>query len=65
MIGHAPEFGGHDAETVGHAPPKYAPAEFITPIPKPKKQKGAAKQTSLIFDEGLSTQEQQGDRPST
>jgi len=24
MIGHAPEFGGHDAETVGHAPPKYA-----------------------------------------
>jgi len=22
--GHAPEFGGHDAETVGHAPPKYA-----------------------------------------
>ena len=35
------------------------PAEFITPIPKPKKQKGAAKQTSLLFDEGLSTQEQQ------
>ncbi len=34
-------------------------AEFITPIPKPKKQKGAAKQTSLLFDEGLSTQEQQ------
>jgi len=25
MLGHAPEFGGHDAETVGHAPPKYAP----------------------------------------
>ena len=24
MLGHAPEFGGHDAETVGHAPPKYA-----------------------------------------
>jgi type III restriction enzyme len=35
------------------------PAEFITPIPKPKKQKGGAKQTSLLFDEGLSTQEQQ------
>ena len=34
-------------------------AEFITPIPKPKKQKGAAKQTSLLFDESLSTQEQQ------
>ncbi|MEO8725373.1 MAG: DEAD/DEAH box helicase family protein [Acidobacteriaceae bacterium] len=27
------------------------PAEFITPIPKPKKRK--AKQTSLMFDEGL------------
>lgn len=25
MLGHAAEFGGHDAETVGHAPPKYAP----------------------------------------
>jgi type III restriction enzyme len=34
-------------------------AEFITPIPKPKKQKGGGKQTSLLFDEGLSTQEQQ------
>jgi hypothetical protein len=27
MIGHVPEFGGHDAETVGHAPPKYAPTK--------------------------------------
>ena len=38
-------------------------AEFITPIPKPKKQKGTAKQESLLFDEGkgLSTQEQQYD----
>ncbi len=27
------------------------PAEFITPIPKPKKRK--AKQTALVFDEGL------------
>jgi type III restriction enzyme len=38
-------------------------AEFITPIPKPKKQKGTAKQDALIFDEGLglSTQEQQYD----
>jgi type III restriction enzyme len=35
------------------------PAEFITPIPKPKKQKGAAKQESLLFDEGLSSQAQQ------
>jgi type III restriction enzyme len=34
-------------------------AEFITPIPKPKKRKG--KQTSLVFDEGLglSTAKQQ------
>ena len=38
-------------------------AEFITPIPKPKKQKGSAKQESLLFDEGkgLSTQEQHYD----
>ena len=38
-------------------------AEFITPIPRAKKQKGAAKQESLVFDEGkgLSTQEQQYD----
>jgi type III restriction enzyme len=38
-------------------------AEFITPIPKPKKQKGGAKQDALVFDEGkgLSTQEQQYD----
>lgn len=35
------------------------PAEFITPIPKPRKQKAAGKQTALLFDEGLSTQEQQ------
>jgi len=39
-------------------------AEFITPIPKPRKRKGAGgKQTSFIFDEGkgLSTEEQQYD----
>ncbi|MDP2794307.1 MAG: DEAD/DEAH box helicase family protein [Sulfurisoma sp.] len=34
-------------------------AEFITPIPKPKKQKAAQKQDSLLFDEGLSTQKQE------
>ena len=41
-------------------------AEFITPIPKPKKRKGAAKQEALVFDEGkgLSTQEQQYDPTS-
>jgi type III restriction enzyme len=27
-------------------------AEFITPIPKPKKRKGSAEQASLVFDEG-------------
>jgi hypothetical protein len=37
---------------------KRRPAEFITPIPKPKKQKGA-QQESLLFDETLSTQAQQ------
>ncbi|MDE2916389.1 MAG: DEAD/DEAH box helicase family protein [Paracoccaceae bacterium] len=38
------------------------PAEFITPIPKPKKRKGASgEQAALVFDEGegLSTAEQQ------
>lgn len=34
-------------------------AEFITPIPKPKKQK--SEQSSLLFDDGLSTQQQQYD----
>jgi len=36
-------------------------AEFITPIPKPRKQKAAAKQTQIVFDEGkgLSTEDQQ------
>ncbi|MBI2312397.1 MAG: DEAD/DEAH box helicase family protein [Betaproteobacteria bacterium] len=38
-------------------------AEFITPIPKPKKRKGSAEQASLLFDEGkgLSTAEQRYD----
>jgi type III restriction enzyme len=38
-------------------------AEFITPIPKPKKQKGASKQAELAFDEGkgLSTEAQRYD----
>ena len=37
------------------------PVDFITPIPKPKKQKGSKKQAEIIFDEGkgLSTDEQQ------
>jgi len=39
------------------------PAEFITPIPKPKKRKASEKQSSIVFDEGkgLSTHEQQYD----
>jgi len=38
-------------------------AEFITPIPKPKKRKGSAEQAALLFDEGkgLSTAEQRYD----
>ena len=38
-------------------------AEFITPIPKPRKRKKASQQEELIFDEGkgLSTKEQQYD----
>ena len=38
-------------------------ADFITPIPKPKKQKGKSKQLEIVYDEGLglSTQEQQYD----
>ena len=38
-------------------------AEFITPIPKPRKRKGSAEQASLVFDEGkgLSTAEQRYD----
>jgi type III restriction enzyme len=38
-------------------------AEFITPIPKPKKRNGSADQQQIIFDEGkgLSTQKQQYD----
>ena len=38
-------------------------AEYITPIPKPRKRKGTNKQQDLVFDEGkgLSSQEQQYD----
>lgn len=41
-------------------------AEFITPIPKPKKQKKSPKQQGFIFDEGegLSTKSQQYDPTS-
>ncbi len=38
-------------------------AEFITPIPKPRKRKDSAEQSQLLFDEGkgLSTDKQQYD----
>lgn len=38
-------------------------AEFITPIPKPRKRKGKGQQDSLLFDEGvgLTTKDQQYD----
>jgi len=41
-------------------------AEFITPIPKPRKRKGAAEQRQFVFDEGkgLSTEKQQYDPTS-
>ncbi len=39
------------------------PAQYITPIPKPRKRKSAADQESLVFDEGagVSTQRQEYD----
>ncbi|MEX2490529.1 MAG: DEAD/DEAH box helicase family protein [Nitrospirales bacterium] len=42
------------------------PAEFITPIPKPKKRKKGTVQEEIVFDEGksLSTKEQQYDPTS-
>jgi type III restriction enzyme len=41
-------------------------AEFITPIPKPRKRKEKASQAELVFDEGkgLSTEKQQYDPTS-
>ncbi|MBA2725784.1 MAG: hypothetical protein H0U53_07335, partial [Actinobacteria bacterium] len=41
-------------------------AEFITPIPKPRKRKGSPEQKQIIFDEGkgLSTAAQQYDPTS-
>ncbi len=40
--------------------PTRRPADFITPIPKPKKRKGESEQATLLFDEGvgLSTKDQ-------
>src|SRR5690554_5585175 len=42
------------------------PAEFITPIPKPRKRREMPEQQQMVFDEGkgLSTEEQQYDPTS-
>lgn len=42
------------------------PAEFITPVPKPKKRRGSRQQGEFVFDEGkgLSTEAQQYDPTS-
>jgi len=42
------------------------PAEFITPIPRPRRRRGSAVQSVLVFDEGkgLSTEQQQYDPTS-
>jgi type III restriction enzyme len=42
-------------------------AEFVTPIPKPRKQKGKAKQQSLILDSGtgLSTAQQEYEKTAS
>ena len=42
-------------------------ASYITPVPRPRKQRGQAKQAELVLDEGqgLSTEEQQYDPTST
>lgn len=45
---------------------KRRPAQFITPIPRPRKRKGLVEQTQMIFDEGkgLSNEGQQYDPTS-
>ena len=45
---------------------KRRPAEFITPIPQPKKRRGSSSQQGFVFGEGkgLSTEEQQYDPTS-
>ena len=43
------------------------PASYITPVPRPRKQRGRAQQATMVIDEGkgLSTEEQQYDPTST
>jgi type III restriction enzyme len=54
------DISGQPTQQIAHSRRR---AEFITPIPKPRKQKGGAKQDSLVFNEGLglSTQDQRYD----
>ncbi|MBE2181299.1 MAG: DEAD/DEAH box helicase family protein [Chthoniobacterales bacterium] len=59
-----------ELDSVGHPTQRVIPerrrAEFITPIPKPKKRHRSAAQQEIIFDEGkgLSSEEQQYDPTS-
>ena len=55
-----------DGQPTQQVLPRRRRAEFITPIPKPKKRKKAAHQDEMVFDEGqsLSTQAQQYDPTS-
>ena len=51
---------GPDKQPTQRIVPSRRRADFVMPIPAPKKRKGAEKQTDLLFDE-RSTQEQQYD----
>jgi type III restriction enzyme len=52
-----------DGQPTQQITPRRRRAEFLSPIPKPKKQKGAADQKDLAFgdEEGISTKEQRYD----
>ena len=51
-----------DRQPTGLVVARRRPAEYITPIPKPKKQKAPAAQQRLLLDDtGLSTQQQEYD----
>ncbi len=55
-----------DGQPTQQVLPRRRRAEFITPIPKPKKRKSAAQQAEMVFDEGQgpSTKAQQYDPTS-
>ncbi len=56
------ELDAHGQPT-GQVLDKRRRAEFVSPVPKPRKRKGAAEQSTIVFDEGkgLSTAAQQYD----